>query len=274
MAFYGNEFIFDGVSCKEYGLTVYNFGGTGQGNNVLFTSSGEVVRDSVLRRNDSFMYGLKQDEPLRFEMTFGANLESIDAHSPLSRQDIEAISSWLTGHSERKYLQIVQADMEGYRYKCTINNLRLVLDGDEPWAFNCEVECDSPYAYLFPESFIFSVNNTTSDIILQNDSSCNSFYLPKINITLTQGVSSFSITNNSDGGRIFGFGGLPTGEALTIAVDNANQVITDVNGGTNLYGCFNKKFFRMKRGDNRLSISCDGNATVEFICEFPVSIGG
>ena len=73
-------------------------------------------------------------------------MESIDARQSLDRYEVEAIATWLTGHNTRKWLTIVQADMETFRYKCFISELRLITDGDYPWAFSCKVSCDSPFA--------------------------------------------------------------------------------------------------------------------------------
>jgi len=111
MAFYGCEFIFDGVSCSQYGLKVYDFGGTGQSDVTM--QSGDIVEDRIARRYDALTYGLTQNKALNFSLVFGPNEESLDAASPMDRYDIQRISSWLTGHKERKWLSIVQPDMHG-----------------------------------------------------------------------------------------------------------------------------------------------------------------
>ena len=97
----------------------------------------------------------------------------------------------------------------------------------------------------------------------------NEPYLPKLEITLSSG-NSISIVNASDGGREFAFRELPTSVGK-ITVDNDRMIMTDANG-TNLYPYWNKKTFRLQRGDNNLTIT--GNGTVSILTEFPVNVGG
>lgn len=267
MAFWGTEFIFDGVPCSEHGLMIYHFGSEGQ-EDVDF-QSGEIIEDRLPARYDALTYGLVQNKSLEYTLVFGANMESIDAGASLDRYDVEAIAAWLTGHSSRKWLIISQNDMEPFQYKCFITELKLITYGDMPWAFSCKVNCDSPFAYRMPEVFSYTVNGETSARLF-NRSSYNGFYMPKMEISM-RGGNSISVQNLSDGGRTLRFASLPGGNSLTIYIDNNNQVITN-NLDLNLYPYFNMKFLRLARGDNLLKIT--GRAEVKFICEFPVNIGG
>lgn len=267
MAFWGSEFIFDGVPCSEMGLMVYQFGSNTQ-EDVNF-KNGEVIEDRIPGRYDALTYGLVQNQALEYTLVFGANMDSIDANRSIDRYEIEAIATWLTGHNTRKWLTIVQDDMESFRYKCFISELKLITYGDMPWAFSCRVSCDSPFAYSLPEEYVYRVIGE-KDITLFNKSSFHGFYRPKMEIAM-QGGSSILIQNLSDGDRLFRFTSLPAGSSLVINIDNKNQVITN-NMDLNLYPNFNMKFMRLVRGDNVLKLI--GNATVKFICEFPVNIGG
>jgi phage-related protein len=266
MAFWGCEFVFDGLPCSEYGLMIYDFGTEIQGDASF--QPGDVEEDRTARRYDTLMYGLTQNKSLEYTLVFGANTDSVDVGESLDRFEIEAIAAWLMGHDSRKWLAIVQDDMETFRYKCFISDLRLITYGNMPWAFSCRVSCDSPFAYTFPEKYEFSVAGTLS-ANLYNRSSYNGFFKPDIELDLS-GTESLSIINNSDGGRVFAFSGLPPGETLTIHIDNKNQIITN-SLGLNLYPNFNYNFFRMRRGDNQITIN--GTGKVKFICEFPVNIG-
>lgn len=267
MAFWGDEFIFDDITCTEFGLMIYHFGSTEQ-EDVTF-KSGEPIEDRLPGRYDSLMYGLVQNQSLEYTLVFGANIESIDANSFIDRYEVEAISSWLTGHEQRKWLTIIQDDMNAFRYKCLISDLKLITYGDMPWAFSCKVVCDSPFAYTFPEESSYSVSGE-NQIRFFNRSSYNGFFRPVLEITVNSG-DSVSIVNLSDNNREFSFTGLPGGSPFTIRIDNKNQIITS-NTGLNMYPYFNMKFLRLIRGNNNLKIT--GNVTVKFICEFPVNIGG
>lgn len=267
MAFYGSEFIFDGVPCSEFGLMVYHFGSSEQ-NDAAF-KAGNVIEDRIPNRYDALMYGLSQNEALEYALVFGANMESMDRNDSLDRYEVEAIAAWLTGHQTRKWLTIIQSDMDAFRYKCLISELELITYGDMPWAFSCKVYCDSPFAYTFPEEYSYKVSGA-GRVNLFNRSSYNGYFYPKIEFTITSG-DGISIQNASDGDRIFEFDGLLSGDHPTIYVDNKNQIITCDNG-LNMYPYFNMNFFRMVRGDNILSIT--GNGTIKFICEFPINVGG
>lgn len=268
MAFYGCEFLFDGKSCKEYGLTLYNFGSVSQGD-TSFPSAGRVYEDRTLSRYSSLFYGISQNDALEYTLVFGANPDSLDANEHLDRTEISAISAWLTGHNEQKWLEIVQPDMEAFRFKCIISELKLLHYGNMPWAFSCKVYCDSPFGYTFPESYKYRVEGS-KEIVLFNRSTYNGYYKPIIRLTNIS-EDSFSIVNMTDGERAFSFSGLPS-PATEITIDNEAMIITDDSGGLNLYPYFNYNFFRLKRGNNLLQII--GTADVEFICEFPVNIGG
>lgn len=263
MAFYGCQFSFDGIPCFEYGLMVYDIGGDKEDGK--FSSPVELQEDRTAKRYSPLYYGVTQNEPLTFSFTFGADTEAIDKREHLDRWDIEAIARWLTGHDEYKYLEITQPDMETVRYKCIITNLEYVTYGKSPWAFTCEVTCDSPFAYTYPE--VFNCSGNTSAII-ECRASCK-YYYPKITISI-QGGNSFSIVNHSDNNRMFTFQFLPA-VPIEIYIDNENEVITN-SRGLNIYDCFNFSFMRLVRGYNELEFIGDGSVTIN--CEYPVNVGG
>lgn len=267
MAFWGDEFIFDGVPCSAFGLMVYHFGSEEQ-DDVSF-QNGEIVEDRIPGRHDALSYGLVQNQSLEYTLVFGANMESMDAYESIDRYEVETIAAWLTGYDQRKWLTIVQDDMESFRYKCYISELKLITYGDMPWAFSCKVSCDSPFAYSLPEEYVFDVNGE-NEFTLVNRSSMNRYYRPKLEIAIHEG-DQVSIENLSDHGRALLFSTLPETGSLVIYVDNQNQIITN-SADLNLYPCCNMRFLRLVRGDNRLRLK--GKATIKFICEFPANIGG
>ena len=266
MAFYGCNFIFEDVCCAEYGLMIYDFDSHGQ-EDVSF-KNGSVVEDRPASRYDALMYGINPNEALEYTLVFGANEKSIDSNAHIERYEVEAVAAWLMGHSTRKWLTIVQDDMEAVRYLCNISDLKLITYGDMPWVFSCRVTCDSPYAYMMPDEYEYDVEGEKT-VNFQNRSSHNGYYRPDMKIVCDGG--DVSVTNESDGNRVFEFKGLPANTGLEIYIDNKNQIITN-SLGINLYPYFNMKFFRLIRGENILKIK--GDCRVSFICEFPVNIGG
>lgn len=265
MAFYGCHFSFDGIPDFEYGLMVYDVGGATESGN--FSSPVEIQEDRTAKRYSPLHYGVTQNKPLTFSFTFGADLDAIDRNTPLDRWDIDVIAQWLTGHDEYKYLEITQPDMESFRYKCIISDLEYTTAGNIPWAFKCQVTCDSPFAYDYPEQMDFSVTDNLS-VFIENRAA-SKYYYPKLTINLKSG-NSFSIINHSDRDRKFSFTNLPT-TPMTITIDNENEVITN-SKDLNLYQFFNFNFFRLVRGTNCLEFN--GAADISIECEFPMNIGG
>ena len=176
----------------------------------------------------------------------------------------------MTGHNTYRWLEICQPDLETVRYHCIATSLELTTYGNFPWAFVCEFRCDGPFSYEYPEQVTYEVASTLTTNLV-NRSSINGYYYPTIVVSM-QGGSGFKITNHSDDDRIFEFSDLPGGDALTLTIDNENQIITSSIDTINPYEYFNFKFFRMKRGDNQVTF--DGAATVNLLYDFPVNPGG
>lgn len=268
MAFYGSTFVFDGVPCEEYGLMIYDFQSKEQGDGKI-TSVGSIISDSVPSKRTKYLYGISQDEPLEFTLIFGA-IPNTRQDNYLDRWEIDAISTWLTGHNTYRYLEICQPDLDFYRYKCIAKSLDIITYGSLPWAFSCVFQCDGPFAYEFPERVTFQVPSSLT-VNLVNRSSLRGYYYPNIVVGLSGGTN-FEIVNHSDSDRKFAFSNLPSGNLLTLNIDNENAVITSSIDSINPYSYFNFNFFRMIRGDNKITIK--GNATVSFLYEFPINVGG
>lgn len=267
MAFYGCYFSFNGIPCTEYGLMMYDFGTKSDSSGALSVDT-EIVEDRIARRYTPLHYGTITNEPLEFTMTFGADTNAIDKSEYLDRWDMDAIANWLTAHDKYKWLEITQPDMELFRYKCFITDLKYTEVGKLPWGFTCKVICDSPFAYQYPETYRYVVNGIT-EIDILNKSSYRGYYKPNLTITLSKG-GTFSITNVTDNNRLMQFTGLPT-STTTIHIDTENEIIT-CDSLANPYQYFNFNFLRLCRGTNHLVLS--GVGAIDIVCEFPINIGG
>lgn len=286
MAFWGCKFSFDGISCEEYDLMIYNIGGEGQ-SETTFAHVVSVQEERVGNHWRPLFFGVTYENKLECEMVFGLNQDRIEAQRYLSRQEMAAISSWLAGHQEYKWLEIDQDDMTGIRYRCMVTELKAIEYEGLPWGFRATFTCDSPYAYTLPQEYVYDVNGTL-DVEFDNKSDHNGQYCPLVTIsassviltddadhTLTDETNkvlvaggSFSIENR-DTDSVMRFHDIPDGVSY-IRVDNERGVITS-NTAENLYKCFNFSFLRLKRGVNMLHM--DGYGTVTIRCEFPVSVG-
>lgn len=269
MSFYGDRFIFDGVPCEEFGLMLYNVGSTQQ-NATTFASNSDFVEDRIFRRYDSLFYGTSQNGQLSFSLVFGLDPDKVNVGLYFDRYDFEKIASWLTGRDGYKWLQIGD-DTEGYfRYYCKISDLKVIQAGLYPQCYSCTVTCNSPFAFMPEKTFSYDIANSET-IIFHNRSTSNMYYYPKVELVLG-GCTNFSIVNKTDNNRETALTDIPAAYAVaTVTFDNQNQILTSSHGD-NLYPCFNKKFFRLVRGDNVLSVT--GTGTLRLICEFPVNVGG
>lgn len=267
MAFWGSNFIFDGMSCDSFELMMYDFNDNGlsEDNEV---SSVSIVEEVVGKQWRPYFYGTKHENKLEFEIVFGVNQDRIDRGQYLSRHEIDEVAAWIAGHDGYKWLEIEQEDMEHVRYRCIVTSLTIVEYGRIPWALKASITCDSKFAYTYPREYSYDIDGSYT-IHFMNESSMNSYYKP---IILYHPVAdgNLEIVNETDGNRIFKFTDLPASTG-TLHVDNEHGVIIG-DSGINLYPLFNFKFFRLKRGYNVLHVSGKGKLT--FVCEFPVSVGG
>ena len=266
MSFYGSSFSFDGVSCEEYGLMLYDFDNATQGNSKF--ASVDISEDRVYQRPRSLFYGTTYKNPLEFKLVFGADEYAAEQREPIDRQDMEVIGSWLTGHNSYKWLEIDQPDLDGIRYRCIITDLEMLEIGFDKWAFECTVHCDSPFAYTMPQVFSYSVDGT-SDIVLHSRSSSNLTYFPVVQIQL-RGNGSVKIVNHGSHDDTFEINGFPQASDTVVINGETGEMMAD--SGLNVYPYCNFKFPRLVRGDNHLTIS--GNCIVTYTCEFPVNVGG
>lgn len=265
MSFYGKSFSFDGISCEEYGLMLYDFDSTEQGNSEY--ASLDIDEDRVAGRHRSLFYNTYYKKPLEFKLVFGADEYAADAREPIDRYDLQLISSWLTDRKEYCDLVIDQPDMERVRYRCIITDLEVLEHANNKWAFEATVHCDAPYGYLMPETYEYTVTDSAT-IVLPCHSSINRPFFPNLKIEMNG--NSLSIVNQSDGNREFKLEGLPQSNEV-ITLDGETGVMLG-NSGLNLYPYCNFKFPRLVRGDNTMVIT--GSAKITFTCECPVMVGG
>lgn len=245
------EFLFADRSCADFGLMLYDIGGKGQ-SDVSFGNKAEIVETRTTGRIQPLHFGVNyHSEPLQFSLIFGCDHE-------LDRFTMEEIAFWLTGYQDYQWLCIEQPDLEHVQFRCLITKLTPITVGWLPVAFEAEVTCDCPYAYGMPFEQTHTISGTT-EIVLRDSGSVREYYRPDIHFVPGDGTTALSITNVSDGERIFKIENIPTGS--DIVIDGRNGIIRELNHGYNLYGGFNMNFFRTVHGDNRLLVEGDGVLT-------------
>ncbi len=275
MSFHGTSMIFDGIACEEMGLALYDFDTVKQ-ETTKFTSNLAVQEDRIGGRYRSLFYGGTVNEPLIFTMVLCVREDKAMRNEPLDRWDLQKVASWLTGHTSYKWLQIVQNDMKDVRYRCICSDLTVVEVAGSAWGFSCKVTCDSPYAYLTPMTYSFTATaSQPASGIIVSESTHNGFYYPKLTITpkTNGGNLAVTISNNTET-ETFTMLGVPT-KFGTISIDCENEVVT-TESGDNPYGYIDFRngfhFPRFARGENTVTLT--GAGTYQFVCEWPVNVGG
>lgn len=253
MAFNSYEFSFAGESSYQYGLMLYDFGSTGQGN-INFGNQASIVETRTNTRIQPLHFGVNyHQKPLEFKLVFGAE-------EPLDRYELENISMWLTGHQQYQWLSIEQPDLELVQFRCLITKLTPLAHGWLPIAFEANVICDCPYAYGFPFEQQYIINGPTN-ILFRNNSSVHEYIKPCITFRPASGTGKLSIVNLNDRKREFLLDGIPASTS-TIEIDNLNGIIQEAPNKYNLYDGFNLNFFRLVHGDNNLVVTGNGTLTI------------
>ena len=266
MAFEATYFSFDGVPCQKYGLMLLGFGGEGQ-DDVAFSGRTKIIEDRRWNSYAPLHYGTEYGDPLSFKLTIGLTPDELDAGRALDRWDMQAITGWLTGHTQYKYLEIDQPDLRGVRFKCIITELKPLSHGYN-FALEATVTCDSPFAYKVPEVFTLASGANT----VYNPSTVNDWYFPVVSVAMTDGAG-FTLTNAQDSGAACGLTSTPSFATGAFNMDGLRQRIWQTgNLSANLYQFDRGNFLRLKRGNNIITMT--GNGTASLTCEFPVQVGG
>lgn len=253
MSFNSYEFTWGGESSYQYGLMIYDFGGTKQ-SNVSFGNQASIVETRINNRIQPLHFGVNyHSKPLEFDLIFGSE-------EPLDRYELSNISMWLTGNQQYQWLSIDQPDLDNVQFRCIITKLTPLAHGWLPVAFEAAVVCDCPYAYGHSFEKQYSINGETS-ILFRNDSSVREYIKPHLSFRPLSGSSELRIINKDDGDREFLLSGIPTA-TTSIDIDNLNGIIQESPTQKNLYGGFNMNFFRLVQGDNNLVISGTGTLTI------------
>lgn len=243
MAFWGYTFIFKNIPSETYNLYI----SSPDGGMIQTAGSGDVelLTQKVFRNPKPYLLGVQQSPVLSFDVQFTSPDE-------LMVEDIRQIQAWLFGQSEYQKLQVQQFDMSDVYFNCFITSPQIIKVGNVIKGIAGTVICDSPFAWSFPKTATRNYTSLADETIVINNTSDNNYYTyPTILATVDTFGGDFSITNNTDNGRVFSFTDLLQDEVLTI--DNERSIITSSTGLRRLSN-FNKNWFRLVRGVNSLTI--------------------
>jgi len=264
--FWGKSFIWDSVPSETYNLGIVNFD-TGKINSPA-GSDIEMFTKSVYRKPKVYLYGVSQRPVLQFSLTIGSP-DYVDANMR------SLIEKYLFGHTSYKKLQILETDLQDVYFNCLITKGVSSYIGNMNIGFECDVICDSPWAYEFPKTLYFDYPEnvvTDTNYTFFNMSANNDYTYPTIEFKINNvGVGNpVRITNYSDNDRIYGFTGLAKGELIT--TDCERQIFTTSRDIYRL-NTFNKNWLRFVPGANLLNIY-GGLSYLEIVTQNVRKVGG
>lgn len=194
--FKSTSFIFDNVPSENYNLMIY-FMNDEDTKEINLGTDVDVIEDRTPKRFSPIHYGVDINKAMSFPLVFGST-------EYLSDWDVDAILSWLTGHQQYKWLEYVDGD-HYVRYRCHLNNMRSIYINGLPVAFECDVECDSQFAYEYPITTKIKAIGKDNPVSLDflNKSSYNGYLYPTLHLDFGDDCNTLSIINETDNGREF-----------------------------------------------------------------------
>lgn len=245
--FYGRAFIYGGVPSEQYGLYIADLDANGI-NQSMGSTAMEIMEKKIFRKATPYFFGSTPSPKLSFSFSAYAENE-IDAIQ------FEAIQKWLFSSRTYQKFQIDQYDIQDVYFNAILNSPQINRVGNLIQGFSCTVECNSPFAFKFPQTTTYtytaSVVDSTEIYLNLSDDIGDYLYPDSLVVTMNNIGGDFSITNLDDSNRVVSFTGLSANEVLTISP--LYQTISSSTGLKRL-GLSNKKFLRLVPNINRLRI--------------------
>lgn len=259
------KFTFDGVSCEDYGLMLYDLASVSSSDTAFATA--KIEEEKVSSQSKPFFYTATRNEPLEFNLTFGVDMDRMDDGEPLTKPSLSEIARWLC-RDEYKVLTIDQEDMADFFYRCIITELSPASVNGVAWALTAAVRCDAGYAYRTEQAYTIDASSGSGTITIDALHDNARYYWPVMTITPSTG-GTVTVKNDADDGRMFQLTDLPS-SAGSIVIDGAKGMIAS-SGGKNIYPYCNFRFLRLLQGNNPIAVT--GACKVEIACEYPAFIG-
>lgn len=265
MAIYASQFIFDGVSCDDYNLTMCSFGNS---SGVQTSSAGSKIEIKTVKSpnaNKWIRYNAQYSEPISFII----QVMKTDG-SEINITEQELINRWLVRSDDYKWIQFVQDDHEDLYFNGQATSSSLLSIGNVNYGMEFNFVTDSPYGYSAERVNPYTAIDSQIITFLDQSSEIGYNY-PQMTITIgTEGT--FAILNKAEN-RLFQLTNCTVGEVITI--DNENKIMTSTNLNHALYDNFNFNFFRfVNTYNNRVNeLQITGNATIVFKYRLPRKVG-
>lgn len=268
-SFWNGDFYFDGDSSSKYRVCLIDF----NNNDIVKQIGGShaISIDKETSYNGQHFY--KETE--RTSDNIVLQLAKTDRKA-WTIAEISDINDWLFKENFCKF-QPTDFSNQGYNivYYLKAIDMKKFLTPSLEGYLEITFQSYDGYAYVIPN---FKYSNTTSNQISIYNMS-NKKYLPKIKILNHEDKDSEIKINNLTNGDILTLKGIqPYNEKATEEEKKEATIIIDCAIGSvinlNNKNCFSilqdYNFISLERENNTIQVI--GNATVEFICEFPIII--
>lgn len=247
MAISTTSFIFRDICSEDFNLYLGEIGGSNGVKNYQASTNTEYIMDTIPNRNETFIYRTQITEP---NLKIPVKLFSL---GEIDRDDLDYIDAWLFANRTPQKLVFCQGDMANYNFMAIFSKNESVSVGNLSRGLECEIVCDSPYAYDISD-YIEYINDGNIKYFECLSSGLNPLY-PSIEFVCNSDNGTVKIKNIDDDNREFIITGLFNGEKITI--DKWLQLVSST--GLRRLGNCNKAWLRFYRGVNRLEISGNVN---------------
>lgn len=271
MFMFCTEFIFDGISSKEYNLIICSFDGHKSGS----ATAGSHIEYTTFKAPNSDRWtrtGSSYNEQLTFTFQICKYKYSTGIDEPLSERELAFIMRWLV-QKDYKELQFIQEGYENIFYNCQINVEKYEANG-RCYGLSLTVVCDAPWGWSEIKQATIS-SSTTSLTKLYDDSDEIGVIYPSVTILSKAGTKSkpqdITIYNNMTGieTRIKNCVSNEKIEMHDMIINSSENI--DNGYHTTLMDDFNWKWFSIGNslGDRVNEIKVTGNCKVNLSWRVP-----
>ncbi len=254
--FNATYFNYAGQSSETYGLQIVDFDDSAVRETEAFSPALSLIKASGAVR---FIHGgIDYDSAPTCEF-------SVVSENEFTAAQRSTIMSWLTGRRDFKPLYFIGGDNAGYTYYCVFTSVTTIFVNGFCRGFRLTAQFDSPYAR--GQASVATTTSGTHTISITNNSDIADDYTYPIVEFVGDSIDIVNITDDST--RHFTFSGLNANEE--VLVDNEMKYISSSVGGEKLSKFTSKKWLRLRKGANSLTIVSKGNVTIT--CPHYVMIG-
>ncbi|WIV10546.1 phage tail domain-containing protein [Proteiniborus sp. MB09-C3] len=250
-------FIFDGIKSSDMGLYIIELE---PGRSLTpYWGSQSVIERNSRRKITTNLIGINR-YPIEFNVKFSL------LKNQWTTQKRNEIARWLL-HDTYKEFQTCD-DLGKYFYAICNSSSDLNLIHNRGY-FELTFRTNSQFAWspIYISEFDLSDNVSTKIIEVENKSNVVKYFYPKLQFSLKNNTTNFSIRNLSNGGKVFSFENLNPNE--TVGVDNEEKIVLSDNPMSNPFSKFNRNWLALVQGVNYLEIT--GQCDLKFKQRFPIA---